>query len=120
MRYSNKREDDKWQQYDNTRLEHQSKTINDLKNEIKEYQMRERAFLIHSHLKDKQIGVLKKEIKELAKRHSAKIFDGKKDVYIDHLLLNEFKTLKQILKEKEDKIMSKDDELISLQTNPNK
>ncbi len=120
MRYSPKRDDDKWQVYDNTRMENQHKTIIDLQNDIQEYQKRERAFLVHSHLKEKQISVLKKEIKELIKRQSNKNFENRKEIYLDQLLINEFKQLKNILKEKEDKILAKDEELIALQTNQNK
>lgn len=120
MRYSPKRDDDKWDIYDKTRMENQNKTIIDLQDEIKEYQKRERAFLVHSHLKEKQISVLKKEIKELIKRQSTKVFEHKKEIYIDQLLMNDFKTLKNILKEKEEKLLAKDEELIALQTNQNK
>ncbi len=120
MRYSPKCEDDKWQIYDNTRMENQNKAIIELQNEIKEYEKRERAFLVHTHLKDKQISMLKSEIKELTKRRSSKMFENKKDVYLDQLLYNEFKTLKNVTKEQDEKIISKDEELIALQTNPNK
>ncbi len=120
MRYSPKKEDDKWLQYDNTRMENQYKTISDLQVEIKEYQKRERAFLVHSHLKEKQIMVLKKEIKDLIKRQSEKTFENKKEIQIDALLSNEFKILKNLIKEKDEKIISKDEELLALQTTQNK
>ena len=120
MRYSPKKEDDKWLQYDNTRMENQYKTISDLQVEIKEYQKRERAFLVHSHLKEKQIMVLKKEIKYLIKRQSEKTFENKKEIQIDALLCNEFKILKNLIKEKDEKIISKDEELLALQTTQNK
>jgi hypothetical protein len=120
MRYSPKKEDDKWLQYDNTRMENQYKTISDLQVDIKEYQKRERAFLVHSHLKEKQIMVLKKEIKDLIKRQSEKTFENKKEIQLDTLLSNEFKTLKNLIKEKDDKIISKDEELLALQTTQNK
>jgi hypothetical protein len=120
MRYSPKREDDKWLQYDKTRMEHQSKTIVDLQNEIAEYQKRERAFLIHLHLKEKQTKMLKKEIKELVKRQSEKLIENKNEILVDQLLLNELKILKNVLKDKEDKLLAKDDELASLQTTQNK
>jgi hypothetical protein len=35
--------------------------------------------------------ILKKEIKELTKRQSAKIYENKKEVYLDQLLINELK-----------------------------
>ncbi len=120
MRYSPSKEDDKWLQYDYTRMENQYKTITDLQNQIKEYQKRERAFLVHIHLKEKQIFLAKKEIKDLTKKHSEKTFDGRKDVYLDSLLASEFRNLKNLLKEKEEKIVSKDEELLALQTMQNK
>ena len=119
MRYSPKREDDKWVQYDKTRMENQSHTIIDLQSEINEYQKRDRAFLIHLHLKDKQIKLLKKEIKDLIKKQSETLAE-KNEITVDQLLLNEFKILKNLLKEKEDKIKAKDEELASLQTTQNK
>jgi hypothetical protein len=120
MRYSPTKEDDKWLQYDNTRIENQFKTITDLQNQIKEYQKRERAFLIHINLKEKQIHLAKKDIKELSKKYSDKTFDGRKEIHLDTLLANEFKILKNHLKEKEEKIISKDEELLTLQTVQNK
>ncbi len=119
MRYSPKREDDKWVQYDKTRMENQSHTIIDLQSDINEYKKRDRAFLIHLHLKEKQTKILKKEIKDLIKKQSEALAE-KNELTVDQLLLNEFKTLKALLKEKEDKIIAKDEELASLQTTQNK
>jgi hypothetical protein len=119
-RYSPKREDDKWLQYDRSRMENQNKTILELQNEIQEYQKRERAFLVHLHLKEKQIKVLKKEIKEIVKKQSDFSLEGKNDIYLDQLLINEFRQLKSLLKEKEEKLISKEEELASLQTTQNK
>ncbi len=120
MRYSPKKEDDKWLQYDNTRMENQYKTISDLQNEIREYEKRERAFLIHTHLKDKQIICLKKEIKDLIKKQSEKIFENRKEIVVDSLIMNEFKILKSLIKEKNEKLNSRDEELLALQTTQNK
>jgi len=119
MRYSPKKEDDKWVQYDKTRMENQSHTIIDLQNDIKEYEKRDRAFLIHLHLKEKQTKILKKEIKDLIRKQSETLAE-KNEITVDQLLLNEFKSLKSLLKEKEEKIITKDEELASLQTTQNK
>ena len=119
MRYSPKKEDDKWVQYDKTRMENQSHTILDLQNDIKEYEKRDRAFLIHLHLKEKQTKILKKEIKDLIRKQSETLAE-KNEITVDQLLLNEFKSLKSLLKEKEEKIIAKDEELASLQTTQNK
>jgi hypothetical protein len=120
MRYSPTKEDDKWLQYDNTRIENQFKTITDLQNQIDEYKKRERAFMIHIHLKEKQISLDKKEIKEMTKKYYQKIYDSRKEINLDTLLFNEFKILKTHLKDKEEKIIAKDEELLSLQTVQNK
>jgi hypothetical protein len=59
MRYSPEKYG-KWDKYDNDRMENQNKTIMELQNQVKEYKKRERAFLIHLHLKEKEIQILKK------------------------------------------------------------
>ena len=46
--------------------------------------------------------------------------EKKTDSYLDPLLLNEFKILKNLLVEKDDKIKAKEDELSSLQVTQNK
>lgn len=119
MRYSPTKEDDKWLQYDNTRIENQFKTITDLQSQIKDYEKRERAFHIHLKLKEKQILHTKKDIKELTKKYSEKIFN-RKELCLDSLLSNEFKILNNHLKEKEKEIIDKDKELLALQTVQNK
>jgi hypothetical protein len=111
-----KSESKQWDKYDKDRMENQNKTILELQSEIKEYQKRERAFLIHLHLKDKQLTLLKKEIKDISKKQSDILFENKNDIVLDSLLFNELKTLKNLIKDKEDRIKQKDEELIALQT----
>jgi DNA repair exonuclease SbcCD ATPase subunit len=105
-----------WDKYDKDRMDNQNKTIMELQNEIKEYQKRERAFLIHLHLKDKQLQLVKKEIKEISKKQSDIIFENKNEIGLDSLLFNELKTIKNLIKDKEEKIKQKDEELTTLQT----
>jgi hypothetical protein len=111
-----KSEGGRWDQYDKHRMENQNKTILDLQSEIKEYQKRERAFLIHLHLKDKQVSLLKKEIKDISKKQSDILFENKNDIMLDSLLFNELKTFKNLIKDKEEKIKQKNEELLNLQT----
>ena len=118
MRYSPEK-NGKWDKYDNDRMENQNKTILELQKEIKEYQKRERAFLIHLHLKEKEIKILKRDVKEICKRQNDLLFENKNELLLDPLLINEFKTIKAIIKEKEDKLRTKDEELTALQTTQN-
>lgn len=117
MRYSPKREDDKWLEYDKTRFKHQNATISDLQAKIQEYNNRERSFLVHLHLKDKQISVLNRNIKDLKKKKNEDVFKTSEDYLIDPLLHSEFNVLKATLKEKEEKIWQKEEELNNFRTN---
>ena len=65
----------KWEKYDESRKNNQIKTIENLRDEIKEFEKREKAFKIHLKLKDNEIFKLKKEIKSLLKKDSEIIFD---------------------------------------------
>ena len=117
MRYSPKKEEeDKWEKYDISRMQSQKNTITDLQNQIIEFEKRERAFLVHLHLKDKQISNLKGDIKDLYRKQKNNNQENKTEILIDPLLHKEFKTLKKILAEKDEKIIAKDNELMSLQT----
>ena len=117
MRYSPKNEeDDRWLQYDKSRMESQNKNIKELQKEIEEYNNRDRAFNLHLNLKDKQIISLKNEIKKLQKENAEKHLENKPELILDAFLLNEFKNLKQKIREKEDMIKQKEDELLPLQT----
>jgi hypothetical protein len=75
---------------------------------------------VHSHLKEKQISVLTKEIKDLVKKQQERVYENKKDILVDQLVFNEFKSLKNLIKEKDEKLLSKDEELLTLQTTQNK
>lgn len=118
MRYSPKaaEEEDRWIQYDKSRMESQNKNIKELQKEIAEFQNREKAFNLHLSLKDKQIISLKNEIKKFQKEISEKLLDNKPDIILDPLLMTEFKNLKNKIKEKEELIKIKEDELLNLQT----
>lgn len=117
MRYSPKKEEeDKWEKYDLTRMQSQKNTINELENQIKQFQKRERAFLVHMHLKDKQIQNIKRDIKELIRKQRDSTSENKTEIMLDPLLYKEFKLLKSLLQEKDEKIFAKDNELMTLQT----
>ena len=85
-------------------------------NEIKEYKKREKAFTAHIYIKDLEIKNLQNQIKDTIKNLQEK----RTEVYLDPLLLGEFKILKELLIEKEDKIKAKEEELNSLQVTQNK
>lgn len=117
MRYSPKQEEDnRWLHYDKSRMESQNKNIRELQKEIIEFGNREQAFNLHLSLKEKQILSLKNETKKLQKENSEKFLENKSEIILDPLLLTEFKNLKNRIKEKEQLIKVKEDELISLQT----
>jgi hypothetical protein len=99
-------------EFDDTKMQVQSKTILELQNDIKEYQRKERAYLVQLHLKDKELRQLELFRNDLLKKN-------KSDIYLDPVMLNEFKNLKNILKEKEEYLQSRDEELNSLKTNQN-
>ena len=117
MRYSPKQEEDnRWLHYDKSRMESQNKNIRELQKDIVEFGNREKAFNLHLSLKDKQILSLKNGIKKMKKENSEKFFENKSEIILDPLLLSEFKILKNKIKEKEQLIKVKEDELLSLQT----
>lgn len=102
--------------YDENKAELQSKTILELQNDIKEFQKRERAHLVQLHLKDKEIRYLENYKNDLKRN---KTTGPKTDLYSDPVILNEFKTLKNLIKEKDEILVAKDEELNALQTNIN-
>ena len=117
MRYSPKQEEDnRWLHYDKSRMESQNKNIRELQKDIVEFGNREKAFNLHLSLKDKQILSLKNGIKKMKKENSEKFLENKSEIILDPLLLSEFKILKNKIKEKEQLIKVKEDELLSLQT----
>jgi hypothetical protein len=95
------------------RAEIQSKTILELQHDIKEFQKKERAYLVKLHLKDKEVRYLENYKSDLLKK------EDKYDMYLDPLILSEFKTLKSLIKEKDELLLAKDEELNSLQTGQN-
>ncbi len=123
----------KWEKYDESRKNNQMKTIENLRDEIKEFEKREKAFKIHLKLKDNEIFKLKKEIKSLLKKDSEIIFDeeispetedkdkkeneNKNNLYIDPLINSEFETIKKMIKEKDEILQEKLHEFEQIQTN---
>jgi hypothetical protein len=102
--------------YDEDRAEIQSKTIMELQHDIKEFQKRERAYLVKLHLKDKDIRHLEMYKNDLIRKQNKK---DKSDIYLDPVMLSEFKTIRNVLKEKDELLLAKDEELNSLQTAQN-
>ena len=124
----------KWDKYDEFRINNQRKTIGNLRDEIKEFEKREKAFKIHLKIKDNEIMKLKKEIKTLLKKDNEIIFDdeilldnkddkkeneNKKFLYLDPLIDSEFKTMQKMIKEKDDILQEKSHEFEKFQTNLN-
>ena len=123
----------KWEKYDESRKNNQIKTIENLRDEIKEFEKREKAFKIHLKLKDNEIFKVKKEIKSLLKKDSEIIFDeeispetedkdkkeneNKNNLYIDPLINSEFETIKKMIKEKDEILQEKLHEFEQIQTN---
>ena len=124
----------KWDKYDEFRINNQRKTIGNLRDEIKEFEKREKAFKIHLKIKDNETMKLKKEIKTLLKKDNEIIFDdeiqlenkddkkeneNKKFLYLDPLIDSEFKTIQKMIKEKDDLLQEKAYEFEKFQTNLN-
>jgi len=91
-------------------FEQKSKTIFELKNDIKVFQKRERVYIVQMLLKDEEIRQLDK-IKNELKIKSNKV--QKNDIYSDPYVLHEFNLLKNQLREKEEILLAKDEELNS-------
>lgn len=87
-----------------------------LYNEIKEFQKRERTYIAQVYFKDKEIKGLQNQLSDLL-RTSSERKPG--CCYYDPLVLNEFKVLKTLIQEKDEKIKLKDEELSSLRTEQN-
>jgi hypothetical protein len=103
--------------FEELKMETQSKTILELQNDIKEFQKRERAYLVKLHLKDKEIKQLENHKSDLLKRQDPEYLKG--CMYFDPLMLQEFNIYKNLIKEKDELLQAKDEELNCLQTNPN-
>jgi len=106
-------------EYDENKAEIQNKTILELQNDIKEHQKKERAYIVKLHLKDKDIRHLEDYRNDLLKKYNEKRIDNRYDLYLNPLMLTEFKEIKNLIKEKDDLLLAKDEELNSLQTGTN-
>ena len=95
------------------------KSIIELQNEINEYKKQERAYIVLLHLKDKKIQTLASYKKTLLNRINKMTNNNSsslKNEYNHPKILKAFHTLKNILKEKEGLLLSREEELSSLQT----
>lgn len=91
-------------------FEQKSKTIFELKNDIKEFQKRERVYITQMLLKDQEIRELDK-IKNELKFKKNRI--DKNDIYLDPYVQHEFNLLKNQIREKDEVLLAKDEELNS-------
>lgn len=109
----------KWDKYDISRNNNQKKIIEQLKEEIKVYQERERAFQLHLKMRDIQINSLKKEIDVLMKRDAELISEEttkkQKTIIVDPLLQNEFNKMKELIEERKKSLKEKNTILESTQ-----
>jgi chromosome segregation ATPase len=116
----------KWDKYDFSRNNNQKKTIQSLRDEIKEYENREKAFKAHLKIKDNKIKTLTKEIEDILKRDNEIINENSKlennDYYFDPSLKIYFDNIKNLMLEKEEKInilFKQSDNLQQFQNNQN-
>ena len=120
---------EKLSQYDISRMNNQKKTIQNLQNEIKQYEKRKKAFQIHLKMKDNQIKLLNKEIEDLLKRNNELIYEDdtinidedkkkkkKKEIYVDPLMYNELVKMKNIIKDKKETLAEIEQNFETLQT----
>lgn len=96
--------------YDMLRSENQNKTIIELKKEIEEYRKRERAFITHIHFKEKNIYHLEQRLKQA--NQMLKI-QPDPNCFVDGVIYNEFNKLHQLIKQKNEKILQKEEEYLS-------
>ena len=110
-------------------MNNQKKTIQNLQNEIKQYEKRKKAFQIHLKMKDNQIKLLNKEIEDLLKRNNELIYEddtinidedkkeeNKKEIYVDPLMYNELVKMKNIIKDKKETLAEIEQNFETLQT----
>lgn len=120
---------EKLSQYDISRMNNRKKTIQNLQNEIKQYEKRKKAFQIHLKMKDNQIKLLNKEIEDLLKRNNELIYEddtinidedkkeeNKKEIYVDPLMYNELVKMKNIIKDKKETLAEIEQNFETLQT----
>lgn len=103
-------------EYEENRAEIQSKTILELQHDIKEFQKKERSYLVKLHLKDKEIRQLEIYKNDLIKKQYS---TDEQNIYLDQLMLSEFKHIKNIIRDKDQLLLAKDEELNSLQISQN-
>jgi len=116
----------RWEKYDFSRNNNQKKTIQSLREEIKEYENREKAFKAHLKIKDNKIKTLTKEIEDILKRDNEIINEKSKsennDYYFDPSLKIYFDNIKNLMLEKEENInnlLKQSDNLQQFQNNQN-
>lgn len=120
---------EKISQYDISRMNNQKKTIQNLQNEIKQYEKRKKAFQVHLKMKDNQIKLLNKEIEDLLKRNNELIYDDdninideekkedtNKEIYVDPLMYSELVKMKNIIKDKKETLANIEQNFEPLQT----
>ena len=96
------------------------KSIIELQNEINNFKKKERAYLVELQIKDEIIQKLTTFKNGLINQINESLINNSKSKntdYLDQRMLNEFKNLKNILKEKETMLLSREEELNSIQTN---
>ena len=96
------------------------KSIIELQNEINNFKKKERAYLVELQIKDEIIQKLTTFKNGLINQINESLINNSKSKntdYLDQRMLNEFKNLKNILKEKETMLLSREEELNSLPTN---
>ena len=96
------------------------KSIIELQNEINNFKKKERAYLVELQIKDEIIQKLTNFKNGLIDQINESLINNSKSKntdYLDQRMLNEFKNLKNILKEKETMLLSREEELNSLQSN---
>ena len=96
------------------------KSIIELQNEINNFKKKERSYLVELQIKDEIIQKLTTFKNGLINQINESLINNSKSKntdYLDQRMLNEFKNLKNILKEKETMLLSREEELNSIQTN---
>lgn len=114
----------------NSSGEMQSRTISELTNDIKDFKKRERSYLVQLHFKDKEIRALENQKSELIKSFNSKSNNKSNNnnltshleehFYLNNLMLKEFKYIKNLIKQKDDLLQAKEEEINSLTINPNR
>jgi hypothetical protein len=85
---------------------------------IKEFQKKERSYIVQAHFKDKEINNLKNQLNDLITK-SKNNKDTSEECYYNQTLLNEYTIMKNLISEKDERIKLKDEELSSIQVSQN-